>query len=412
MKKNALNFFAGLLTIFVVSQTMAQETSCPKPQPTVDTAFSIIEQPSGRSLQRYLSENVIAKTAQNEKCETMYLAAIRAQNEVARRDLDAIGFGPRTADEINERVSIIPSEKANKVVVNMYEVALRYGTVKAVTDLRKRGGQLMGHNREAGATEIHVAAYSNTKEVIAELVRAGVDITKKTDKGDTVLHIAAIKNTKIVVEALIKAGIDINAKDDKGFTALHVASERNKKDVIEVLIKAGADINAKQVNGLTPLFQAIQHNSLDTIQLLISAGADLKIKDKENNNLLMAAATTNKKEVVEYLIQSGIDVNERGHKNNTALLFAVVYGSPSVVEALLNAGAQVNLVNDAGETALVAAVKYASANKLLLRLTKKNIELLLAAGADKSQKAKDGRTAYDIAIQAQLDQDIQDLLKP
>lgn len=412
MKNRQLNFFIGLATLLAAVQATAQFKACPTPNSTVATAFNIIEQAKGRSLAAYLNENVISKTAQNEKCESMYLAAIRAKNETARRELDNIGYGPNTADEINAGVDVLFAGHITAEKINAYEFALRYGSATAVSDLRKRGGQLLNSRRLSGITELHIAVLTNTREVIAELIKSGADIQSKTDSGATALHYAAVKNTKSVVELLLKSGADVNAKNEDNWTALHVAAQANNREVVESLIRAGADINAKLSDGRTPILVAVVSNKIEVIQLLDAAGANIDITDRQKKHLLIALGT-NSKEVIEYILQKGFDVNSRTHDNNTALIIAAVYGGPESLGTLLQFGAQVNLVNDEKETALIAAVKYAHQMTFARSgVTQHRIKTLLKAGADKSLKTKDGKTAYDIAVEQNLKQEIQDLLKP
>ena len=75
---------------------------------------------------------------------------------------------------------------------------------------------------------MHLAALSNSADVVTTLVDSGANIEAKTRSGHTPLHYAASQNTAEVVTILLDAGANIQARDLKGRTP-YVLVEKNKK---------------------------------------------------------------------------------------------------------------------------------------------------------------------------------------
>ncbi len=101
---------------------------------------------------------------------------------------------------------------------------------------------------------------------------------------------------------------------------------------------------------------------------------------------LMIAAAEGHEPVVARLIAAGADVNARNARGRTALMFAAGYGFLSIAQALLDNGADANIVpnDDTGWPALIAAADAGHADL---------VALLLAHGADRTVRDKNGSTA-------------------
>ncbi|MDH3457878.1 MAG: SDR family NAD(P)-dependent oxidoreductase [Gemmatimonadota bacterium] len=93
-------------------------------------------------------------------------------------------------------------------------------------------------------------------------------------------------------------------------------------------------------------------------------------------------------QAVRALIEAGADVNAReGMGGSSPLITAATFGETQAVSTLIEAGAAINQQNNEGSTALLAAAFMAHADI---------VELLLAAGADKSIRNAGGVTALDV----------------
>ena len=165
-------------------------------------------------------------------------------------------------------------------------------------------------------------------------------------------------------EELINNGADVNYQDESsGSTALMLTCQYNFTDMAKFLIEHGADLNLQSKNGQTALM-ASAGVSEDLFNLLLSKGADFKIKAIDGTTALTQACIGVLREkvplaIVKKLLDKGIDVNEAGNRGRTS-----------------------------GYTCLMMAARN---NQLKLA------QLLISYGADVNRKAKDGKSALDLA---------------
>jgi|GEM_PF-751378 hypothetical protein len=164
--------------------------------------------------------------------------------------------------------------------------------------------------------------------------------------------------------------VDVNRIDDGGRTLLHTSAFAGRADCTNALLDAGANPNAADCGGYTPLHLATLCGAPDDqsqIAILVRAGADLEARLNGKND-------------------------SQSHRDLTPLMLAAAEGSASAVRALLAAGADVNASDLLGMTPLMLAASQTSQTEELVRA-------LIAAGGDKSQKALDGRIAFDFAYE-------------
>ena len=86
-------------------------------------------------------------------------------------------------------------------------------------------------------------------------------------------------NSHEVVEELIDAGADVNLVGGKYGTALRaavlpiVSHSGSRIDIVQMLIQAGADVNLKGGKDTSPLEVALAAGYTDIVQILLDAGA-------------------------------------------------------------------------------------------------------------------------------------------
>ena len=131
--------------------------------------------------------------------------------------------------------------------------------------------------RFAGTTLLHFAAGAGCLEVVALLLRLGVDPNIQ-GRGDhaplyCVANECASETGPEVVRALVRAGADVNACDGvTRATALHMAARRGHVEIARALLDSGA-LNARDRKGDTPLQRAINCRKNGVSQLLLERGA-------------------------------------------------------------------------------------------------------------------------------------------
>jgi ankyrin repeat protein len=257
-------------------------------------------------------------------------------------------------------------------------------------------------------------------------------------KLDEHLLVASEKGDVEAVKDLLQQGANPNALGSDGKRPLHRAAASNRLEVIAILLDAGADIESP-AGGRTPLMEAIMRGAVEAVAVLLDKGADLEARDDllGATPLILAAggrtraiplllkreadATASDNnwktslmwlvdvqfhrggvphELIKLLVDAGAPINAQDKQGRSALIWAVVGDSafevrPAVLKALLDKGADVGLKNSFGETALFVMVRTID-NVLDLQNGKKCLELLLAAGADPTDRNNDGKTPLGV----------------
>ena len=142
--------------------------------------------------------------------------------------------------------------------------------------------------------------------------------------------------------------------------------------------------------GILPLEMVNQ--SLDAVKILIAAGADPN-RTGDGNSLAIHNASL---DVMNYLLDSGAEVDKIGYEECSPLMYEVYGKKYDCTRLLIERGANVNY-----QRALDGfSPLHFAAQKSDLPM----IEILLAAGADRSLRDNDGRTPADLARAKGYDQ--------
>jgi ankyrin repeat protein len=294
-------------------------------------------------------------------------------------------------------------------------------------------GAIAGTAQEP-SERFYQAIRNNDLPTLRALLKSS-DVNVKDRRESTPLMYAAAYGSLDAMKLLLDAGADVNAKNTFDVTALLWCANDLAK--ARLLVEKGANVNAKSKQGRTPLIvAAAQDGNSQTVKLLLEKGADISASDSAKNTALTVAADANDTESVRLLIAKGADINAQNGFGDTPLMNAAAQGNVETMKLLLAKGADANVVDfnkgvrvKNGPIALggFAALHYAAptggsaAVKLLLDAgAKVNVEdvrgmtplilaigtdrpdidvirLLLAKGADKNIKSKDGESAVDWA---------------
>ena len=119
--------------------------------------------------------------------------------------------------------------------------------------------------RELLISSLSIAIELNNKNIVAFLVKMGVDMKSPKIRDSFFMH--DFDQTEIL-EFLIKNGLDIHEKNKVGKNMLHITIEKGTGNEVEVLFKNGADIKAKDKNGKTPMDYALKSGDKEIIVLV------------------------------------------------------------------------------------------------------------------------------------------------
>lgn len=126
---------------------------------------------------------------------------------------------------------------------------------------------------QQGRSAAHWASFKGHHEVLACLLKSGIDADLRDEDGKTALHLSAEYGFKRTSKVLIEHNCDIFATDlvieyifcflilqmffnnlQKGRTAIAIAAALGYQEVVAMLIQYGASLNSKDKNGNTGKF--------------------------------------------------------------------------------------------------------------------------------------------------------------
>jgi ankyrin repeat protein len=158
----------------------------------------------------------------------------------------------------------------------------RAGLIRFVMDAVESEPSIAAH-RFSGRTLLHFSSGAGCFEVVALLLRLGVDPNLQDRGGHTPLYRVAnecaSETGPEVVRALVRAGADVNACGGvTRATALHMAARRGFAGIASALLDCGAAIEAQDSKGATPWQRAINCRRDVVAQLLLERGANMTSK--------------------------------------------------------------------------------------------------------------------------------------
>jgi hemoglobin len=185
----------------------------------------------------------------------------------AGRDREALALAPRIASRPSVYLGLL---------ARMIQSG-RAGLIRFVIDAVESDPSLAAR-RYAGRTLLHFASGAGCLEVVALLLRLGMDANTQDRGGHAPLYCVANgcagATGPEVVRMLVGAGADVNACGGvTRATALHMAARRGHVEIARALIDCGAAIEARDSKGDTPLRRAINCRRSAVSQLLMELGA-------------------------------------------------------------------------------------------------------------------------------------------
>ena len=191
------------------------------------------------------------------------------------------------------------------------------------------------------------------------------------------------------------------------YKGLHAAAWHNDIAQIRKLLAAGASPDTRDRRGRTALHVAAFRSHDDAVVALVRGGADPNVLENDKYDIITIAAVANDPGLLKRAIELGGNPrNITSIYDGTALIAAAHLGHVGVVKILIEAGAPLDHVNNLGWTALIEAVVLGDGGRNHVE----TVRALVAAGADKSIRDRNGQTPLMLA-QTRGFADIVDLLK-
>lgn len=138
-----------------------------------------------------------------------------------------------------------------------------------------------------------------------------------------------------MIAPLVKAGVDINATDARGFTPLILAAYNGQAETLDALIAAGADPCKPDVSQGNTAQMGVAFKGNDAIAArLLKAGCDVNARNKAGQTALMMAALFGRSAQVAMLVQAGADPALADAAGRTASAVAQAQGNDAMVAQL------------------------------------------------------------------------------
>ena len=322
------------------------------------------------------------------------LLAAGADPTLRRKD-DATALQLARAAKMDKNVVLL--ERATRVDLSGEDLwnGLKKGVVGDVGSALRAGVSAETPEPESDMLPLAMVARSS-RHMISLLLSYGADINARDNLGKTALHYYASWPTASPEQALLDSmsyllerGADVNARDNEGRTPLYDAKHPL---VMQALLDAGANPDLAGPCSQTPLYRAANFGHLEATEVLLCNGADPNLFDELGRSVLVGAINKGDERVVSALLSRGADPNLRSPNGGyTALHTSCGQENIELVRMLLGADAQAQARTDAGATVL---------HEALWRGTPELIKLLLDSGVDPAVEDASGRSAADVARQA------------
>lgn len=391
-------------------------------------------------------------------------AVLANQVDVARRLIagganvraaDAHGVTPLSIAALNgnaEMVKVLLAAGADARATlaggeTVLMTAARSGSVEAVKALVEAGADVNAAEPRRGQTALLWAAVEGHAGVVEYLISRGASYKTRLGSGFTPFLLAAREGKREVLAVLLRAGVDVNEFTEippkaarvpggprPGTTALHLAVTAGHFEVAAWLLDQGANPNA-DLNGWTALhaitgvrkpgggdndpapYGSGRMTSLELVRKLKDKGADLNARMTRKVNVgltslntlgatpFLLAARSADFELMRELARLGADPLIPNQDGATPLIVAAGLGTRSpgedagteeeVVEAMrvaLELGNDINAVDSNGETAMHGAA-YKNYGAAVRFLAERGM-----TPAVWNQRNKAGWTPLDIAM--------------
>ena len=195
----------------------------------------------------------------------------------------------------------------------------------------------------------------------------------------TLLHLAAGSETPELVARLLELGLTVDAVDDYGATPLFLAVGQSDRETSRLLLDAGSDVNHIASDGRSPLVAAVEVNSAEVVELLLERDADSSHRIETGETALhLAIGRFKPTAVVAALLEGGADPNAVSNARLRPLNLAVQNPTTEQTQLLLDNGASLDPIEGGSSSALENAVVGG---------TLPNVMLLVESGAEITEMA-------------------------
>lgn len=227
-------------------------------------------------------------------------------------------------------------------------------------------------DKKVGEAFFAAAALDETCELVDMFLARGLDINIRVNRKAMLPFVMRMTSTRRI-RGLLERGIDVNGRIRDGVTPIIAACKYGAESLdlearpklmknVALVIAAGADVNARDSFRRTALDFAVQGGWPEMAKQLLDAGAKLE-ETREGAWFLLedsvrAWRPRDAAKLVTMMLAAGADPKYVDKfQRRTALMLAAFMGRPKVAKILVKAGADPNTKNGSGKTALDLAIE-------------------------------------------------------
>jgi ankyrin repeat protein len=239
------------------------------------------------------------------------------------------------------------------------------------------------------AQEIFDAIRGGNIAKVKELVEKDLQLVKaRNARQSTPLHVAVDSDNESMTRYLIEKGSDVNALNSNEWTPLFYAKTIN---IARLLVDKGADIHTGM-----PLAWMLATGRKDVAELLLDRGAGLpEIGTNQSLLFLVRSLRCGSIRFLEKYLQQGFDPLYESLTKSNLLHYASESDSAELIDRLIGLDVPANKTNMFGWRPL----HIAAANGRL-----QTVKSLLKKDPDPNARTNDGKTPYNLAVEAKKDE--------
>eukprot|EP00357_Protocruzia_adherens_P030569 CAMPEP_0115019876 /NCGR_PEP_ID=MMETSP0216-20121206/29740_1 /TAXON_ID=223996 /ORGANISM="Protocruzia adherens, Strain Boccale" /LENGTH=1212 /DNA_ID=CAMNT_0002391501 /DNA_START=210 /DNA_END=3848 /DNA_ORIENTATION=+ len=336
--------------------------------------------------------------------EPIHIAAEKGSLEVVKflRDIgkDITALGPEGKDCVIlaiesqqlETVKFLRTHNKSNELFPLHSAA-RVGNRKIFALLERQGCSSTEVNHQ-GMDTMEVAIHYGQIDIISDLKLGGYDMKRrKGENEDTLMHLAVESGHIRVLRFLhSEASLSYRLTNNKGQTIVHLACEKGLLDIVKFLDKEGCNLDQKDDVGDSPIFYAIQSGYLNVVDYLFKADIKLDQTDHRHRSCIIAAAAAGQLELLQYIHESGkVELTAKDDEDNSLWHFGVESGSIPILDYLCRFSKERDQVNIRGQTALHLAV---------IKQEVQIVQFLCSEGFDHTLQDSEGRNSTNLAVES------------
>lgn len=154
-------------------------------------------------------------------------------------------------------------------------IAASFNWLSVIEALVKCHASMDVEDPVTGLVALDVAALEGNNEAVEALLTHLANPQRaNSNDGRACLHFAASQGHVDVIATLLRHGVDVNQKDHQGHTALAYAARDNQGKVVSALLNHGANEKLADVDGRIPRDFAEERGHVDIVRLLLQHGSD------------------------------------------------------------------------------------------------------------------------------------------